>query len=111
MLDIRHFGKKGKIMAKKLTPEQIFEKLEELHDQENELLERLKEGVSFVTESGLEGTIIHKNEGSVLCLFTKTRDTDPADDSYYLGKQRVTLTMKVWVKDEQNVRNRLENKK
>ena len=27
MLDIRHFGKKGKIMAKKLTPEQIFEKL------------------------------------------------------------------------------------
>ena len=45
MLDIRHFGKKGKIMAKKLTPEQIFEKLEELHDQENELLERLKEQV------------------------------------------------------------------
>ena len=32
-------------MAKKLTPEQIFEKLEEHHDQENELLERLKEQV------------------------------------------------------------------
>lgn len=52
-------------------------------------LERLKEGVSFVTESGLEGTIIHKNEGSVLCLFTKTRDTDPADDNYYLGNKRI----------------------
>lgn len=52
-------------------------------------LERLKEGVSFVTESGLEGTIINKNEGSVLCLFTKTRDTAPEDDSYYLGKKRI----------------------
>lgn len=52
-------------------------------------LENLKEGVPFVTESGLEGTIINKNEGSVLCLFTKTRDTDSEDDSYYLGKKRI----------------------
>ena len=52
-------------------------------------LENFKKNVPFVTESGLEGTIINKNEGSILCLFTKTRDTDPADDSYYIGKRRI----------------------
>ena len=45
MLDIRHFGKKGKIMAKKLTPEQIFEKLEELAKNNKKISLRTKVGI------------------------------------------------------------------
>jgi len=43
MLDISHFGKKGKIMAKKpKTPNEIIEAIEDLHAQEQDLLEQLK---------------------------------------------------------------------
>tara|TARA_B100000902_G_scaffold118758_1_gene119239 strand:- start:215 stop:418 length:204 start_codon:yes stop_codon:yes gene_type:complete len=41
-LDIRHFGKKVQIMAKK-TARQILDRIEELHNEEQSLLDDLKD--------------------------------------------------------------------
>tara|TARA_R100001082_G_C4218330_1_gene98065 strand:- start:253 stop:504 length:252 start_codon:yes stop_codon:yes gene_type:complete len=52
-------------------------------------LKDLEEGVSFVTEGQLEGTVINNNDGSVLCLFKKNDYEEPADRNYWLGQKRI----------------------
>ena len=51
-------------------------------------LESLKEGVSFTTEGGLEGTVIKSNEGSVLCYFTKYDCKDDDNKKYWLNNHK-----------------------
>ena len=75
-------------------------------------LGKIKVGSHFITPEGTEGILIEKTPSAAVVVITNyIMNEEERDDNYYLGKQRVTLTMKVWVKDEQNVRNRLENKK
>ena len=75
-------------------------------------LGKVKNGSRFITPEGTEGILIEKTPSAAVVVITNyIMNEEERDDNYYLGKQRVTLTMKVWVKDEQNVRNRLENKK
>ena len=47
-LDIRHFGRKGKPMPKK-TAREILDRIEELHNKEQSLLDDLKD-ILFATE-------------------------------------------------------------
>ena len=47
-LDIRHFGKKTQIMAKK-TVRQILDRIDEIHNEEHSLLDDLKD-ILFSTE-------------------------------------------------------------
>ena len=44
----------------------------------------LEEGTSFITEGGLEGTLISNNEGSALCYFTKHASNDEDVRKYWL---------------------------
>jgi len=75
-------------------------------------LGKVKAGSHFITPEGTEGILIEKTPSAAVVIITNyIMNKEEKDDSYYLGKQRVTLTMKVWIKDEQNVRNRLETKK
>ena len=75
-------------------------------------LGKIKVGSHFISPEGTEGILIEKTPSAAVVIITNyVMNEEERDDSYYLGKQRVTLTMKVWVKDEQNVRTGLENKK
>jgi len=47
-LDIRHFGRKGKSMAKK-TAREILDRIDELHTEEQSLLDDLKD-ILFATD-------------------------------------------------------------
>ena len=40
--------------------------------------------MSFITEGGLEGTLISNNEGSALCYFTKHASNDEDVRKYWL---------------------------
>lgn len=51
-------------------------------------LKDLKEGASFITENGLEGTVINSNEGSVLCYFTKYECDDVESEKYWLKNHK-----------------------
>ena len=72
MLDISHFGTnptRETIMAKKkLTPEKIFEKLEDLHDQENDLLDSDLDRLVGVTEVMLDGRKDQAEETIAECI-------------------------------------------
>ncbi len=47
-------------------------------------------GKEFITPSGMKGTVLSKNIGSVLCRFTDvTGCCDKEDESYYLGNRRI----------------------
>ena len=51
-------------------------------------LKDLKEGASFITDNGLEGTVINSNEGSVLCYFTGYECDDVELKKYWLKNHK-----------------------